>query len=675
MSSIFALALLAVPLFAISTPCFEELAQILQRFSSIFPEDEYSTMAVASGKSPNDLGDFSLCAEVKEAKYALFSAYTPGTWIMSSGVAIGLCGPEVCSQSDYDSLLSNNFTQPDVDLFFGHVHAMKTARFHLKNSKPAPSNVQIRVVFPQSFDVSSQVSFRDWLTFLISVLLLCLLVTGTIIDIRGDTGLTVKSNHIQMLEVDEKRAEAGGEPPKESGLRMVLKCFSLYTNVPKLFSLKAHKDREPLDVLHALRVLSMLWIIYGHVCQFRLTVSPLKNFYEIYDKMKEWRYAFVYGAEFSVDSFFYMSGLLMAYLFLSALQTKQTMTAREMLMLYSHRLYRIVPAYAFILFLLWTGLRYLGSGPLWFQQGYLNTPCEDYWWTNLLFVNNLVPAGDGNMCFTQSWYLANDMQFFALSPPLLYAYHRGKKWLGWTVLAGVVAGSIGISLYIADEYGYNVVAIAPENATFYYNYYTKPYCRVAPYAFGIASGMVLNAGKCWKQSGEVYDSLALSVARLMDNQWVRYLCYLSGLFLMNFILFCHYSAYREVDAQWQSWSPLQNILFLGFNHAGFSLGLILFLQPILQGYNSGFHCVFGHPIWAPGARLTFCVYLAHLHLIFAYFLNGKTAYWVDDLNVGIDVVFAVVMAYSAAVALTLVVESPFIALEKCLRQGRKPKDG
>lgn len=35
-----------------------------------------------------------------------------------------------------------------------------------------------------------------------------------------------------------------------------------------------------------------------------------------------------------------------------------------------------------------------------------------YWWSNMLYVNNLVPwhEGETGECFYHTWYLANDMQ-------------------------------------------------------------------------------------------------------------------------------------------------------------------------------------------------------------------------------------------------------------------------
>ena len=53
-------------------------------------------------------------------------------------------------------------------------------------------------------------------------------------------------------------------------------------------------------------------------------------------------------------------------------------------------LFRLTPSYMFaILFL--TKLRpFFGDGPRWFM-GRDTSTCSDYWWTNLLYINNIYP--------------------------------------------------------------------------------------------------------------------------------------------------------------------------------------------------------------------------------------------------------------------------------------------
>ena len=75
-----------------------------------------------------------------------------------------------------------------------------------------------------------------------------------------------------------------------------------------------------------------------------------------------------------------------------------------------------------LVLLLVLGLQqYLGSGAMWSPtQPYDKSGCEENWWTNILYVNNVV--GIHNACLGQSWYLADDMQFFLVSPIMLIPF-------------------------------------------------------------------------------------------------------------------------------------------------------------------------------------------------------------------------------------------------------------
>lgn len=55
--------------------------------------------------------------------------------------------------------------------------------------------------------------------------------------------------------------------------------------------------------------------------------------------------------------------------------------------------YRLTPAYAFLILCVVGFIGKVGDGPRW-PEAYseMHTSCKAYWWTNLLYVNNLYPA-------------------------------------------------------------------------------------------------------------------------------------------------------------------------------------------------------------------------------------------------------------------------------------------
>ena len=54
-----------------------------------------------------------------------------------------------------------------------------------------------------------------------------------------------------------------------------------------------------------------------------------------------------------------------------------------------------------------------------FINNYLVELCQQYWWANILYINNFHGHGD---CLGQTWYMTVDMQFFVFSPLIIYIY-------------------------------------------------------------------------------------------------------------------------------------------------------------------------------------------------------------------------------------------------------------
>ena len=48
-------------------------------------------------------------------------------------------------------------------------------------------------------------------------------------------------------------------------------------------------------------------------------------------------------------------------------------------------------------------------------------------------MNNFEPTDQLRQCLGHTWYLANDMQFFLIAPPIIYMTWRWKK-IGLTLI-------------------------------------------------------------------------------------------------------------------------------------------------------------------------------------------------------------------------------------------------
>ena len=188
----------------------------------------------------------------------------------------------------------------------------------------------------------------------------------------------------------------------------------------------------------------------------------------------------------------------MAFLFIKELQARDGKVNWGLV--YFHRFWRLTPIYMFCLFLIWSYTRYCGDGPLWWMADGINNDCKEHWWNNLIYLNNFLPDYKWSGCMGWSWYLANDMQFFVISPPFLYLYHKVSRLIGWVVVAALIIIHILSAALISRHFHLNVVILSP-NPYYMEYYYVKPYCRVGAYAVGIAVGMILFSFRHWKATG------------------------------------------------------------------------------------------------------------------------------------------------------------------------------
>lgn len=96
---------------------------------------------------------------------------------------------------------------------------------------------------------------------------------------------------------------------------------------------------------------------------------------------------------------------------------------------YLHRYIRITPVVAATIFFTLTLQRYVGDGP--FNKYFIilfSENCEEYWWSALLHVQNIVNPFD--ICMFHLWYLSPDFQLYLISPLLgILLWKYGKTIL------------------------------------------------------------------------------------------------------------------------------------------------------------------------------------------------------------------------------------------------------
>ena len=94
------------------------------------------------------------------------------------------------------------------------------------------------------------------------------------------------------------------------------------------------------------------------------------------------------NATVAVDTFFLMSGLLVAASLLRELDRRKGRF--NIPLFYIHRYVRLTPVYAIILGFIATLIVYISTGPNWQLVHYMKEGCRWNWWNHFLYVNNYV---------------------------------------------------------------------------------------------------------------------------------------------------------------------------------------------------------------------------------------------------------------------------------------------
>ncbi|GBM99423.1 Nose resistant to fluoxetine protein 6 [Araneus ventricosus] len=393
-------------------------------------------------------------------------------------------------------------------------------------------------------------------------------------------------------------------------------CFCIFTNGEKILNTSAEGQ---LPCLHGIRFLSMTWVIVCHSYAFGFLV--VRNLTETIDYVDHWQFQVILNGFYSVDSFFLLSGFLVAYIFFQ--QVHKNDGKMPWIYFYIHRYIRLTPVYMVVVAFWTTIYPILTSGPLSLDDN-IDHNCEVSWWWNLLYINNFQSSLD--QCMGWSWYLANDMQFYIISPLLLVTLWRWPK-VGYSLLGFIFSITIISSFVITYEYNLvaglgNIVDEAKHGADymqrwsdFFNKYYIKPYTRIAPYLFGLLLAYYLYKRK--QNNAAKLNLITLSVGWMIAS---------------SITLACLFGLYH------QELTLVASSFYNALNHLGFALGLAWMIFVCLIGQAGVVNGILSWKAWIPLSRLTYCAYLIHPIVIFTYYNSLRRLVEFSHINMSAKII-------------------------------------
>ena len=509
----------------------------------------------------------------------------------------------------------------------------------------------------------------------ISSLMVALVVIGTIVDLYTQIyqlivknervyGNVINDGSTRLIanEVNEKATllqqhvhsdqPKGPVSQKLSGfLYDLIVSFSLYKTVPAIIS--THQPASAISCINGMRVISMFWVILGHIYIFSLTASVLDNTSDLFSFAKRFSAQPILNGFLSVDTFFVLSGLLVSYLTLREMNRKKGRF--PFLSYYLHRFLRLTPTYMFVMFFIWGLFEYMGNGPTFkYSAQALASSCKKYWWTNLLYINNFVPSNFNDECIGWVWYLANDMQFFVISPLLLIPLYYFLP-AGLIAVLVLLLASFGVTGFIAGYYGfpanefgglfYGTDIRPPDFPDQSSEIYGKPYCRISPYLVGIVLGYIFFKNYHFKLHYIV--------------NWVIHLVLwaLAIVFGMSTV----YGLYSSFNGHHVTGT--ENVMYYMFSRFTWGLALALLAFSCHNGYGGVINHFLSLPFWVPLGRLTFNAYLVHPVVIFGLYTSLRNNLHFDTNTMVVYTIASCVLSYGIAGVISVFVEFPLSNVE------------
>ena len=266
---------------------------------------------------------------------------------------------------------------------------------------------------------------------------------------------------------------------------------------------------------------------------------------------------------------------------------------------YVNRLLRFWPM-VFVTFLFaYNFIPMFGDGPVWsFYDTKVMAGCNKYWWTNFVYVNNIIPTGASydDKCMPWTWFIPALVQVSLLLPFIMLCYSKlmalGLNYVRfffatlfiamWTFTYWVTytrdVGSVPITI-VPNKAGTN-----DENEVFridfrFYNeIYMQPWYWISFYLVGVAFSCFY-CEYLRQQKDGAFEGPGIFLNKLANSLLVRACIYAVIAFFMVFAIIRQRAMVQKADEQ-----PLwDHALWATFGDFGFTLGFALLLDILIVG--------------------------------------------------------------------------------------------
>ncbi|KAL4703979.1 hypothetical protein ACJJTC_000365 [Scirpophaga incertulas] len=429
----------------------------------------------------------------------------------------------------------------------------------------------------------------------------------------------------------------------------LLLSFSMKANVLQILDQSVGADTVP--VVHGLRSLSMVWVIFGHTCIVVFKYADNTALRAILEK--SFWFQLILSAVYSVDTFFCLGGMLVTFLYfrtnakgkldrLTKGRRKITSGVLQFIGLMAYRFARLTAPYLFMLGVVEVTMKWFAHNAVFEPPAPDHETCPQYWWRNLLYINTLFPVDQ--MCMLWSWYLSDDTQFYAVSAVLLILATSHFK----------VSVSLTGVLFLSSLLTTGYVSWSSEHApssedpfTQFDKIYDKPWTRLGPYLVGMLTGWIL-----------FKTNLKIRMSRVAVGAGWASCCA-----LLLFLIFGLYRANLSTAAA-ATYSALSHSLWAA------CVGWIILACS--TGHGGWVRSILAAPVLYPFSRVTYCAYLVHPVVLRFVAMHLTHPIHLGELLVFVLFLGLTVISYALAFIISVAFEAPIVTMLKIVSPQRKP---
>ncbi|XP_017145314.1 nose resistant to fluoxetine protein 6-like [Drosophila miranda] len=434
----------------------------------------------------------------------------------------------------------------------------------------------------------------------------------------------------------------------QSSIPVTVKIFSARASSRAIFRIVDSKSNpNVINCLDGIRCMSLFWVVLGHGVGYSAG-NPNINTLPTVLWLEEPFSNFILYAYFSVDSFFFIGGLLVAMVVLRSMEKSKGKL--NVPMMYLHRFIRITPILAVAILVYVNLITVVADGPLGYIEYRDKEACEKGWFWTLLFVQNYATS---NACLGHAWYLAVDMQLYIISPLLLIALYKwGKKAAaGIVVLLLLVTTCLFVTMMVNNE---SMLAKNGNKGGDGVDVYGSTHTHAGPWLTGFLFGYFLHLNRGRK----------FQLSRIVV--WSGWLLSLAMIFTSIFAMYPA-SKFRAPPL-----TMLEESLYYTLTRVGWPLALCWIVFACMQGHGGLADSFLSSPLWQPLSRLSYSVYIWHMFTLEVNSRILRTNTYFSNYNFMLSFWSVIGITILMSYVLYVIIEAPFGGLDSLLRT-REPQ--